>query len=281
MATEIYDRILELVKLHDESFEPATLADKEERNLYVREMSPYRGNIVSWLFSDQSMEALEINCGCGAVSEAISKLVGRLTCVELPGAKSEICKLRLAGVDNVNLIQGNIASVNNMHFDRIFWIGLNRQDEDVFGKEIPLVDKLKVIDSMLVPGGEFVFTVNNPFGLRYWAGMPDDISGDFFQTIMGNQKKGFLSKAQIEQLLAGLGYSPSEYYYLYPDYEVALSIYYDKKPPQKGDLKLSPINFDGDRVTLFDETKAFDNIIENGLFKYFSNSYLVVAKKGV
>ena len=213
MATEIYDRILELVKLHDESFEPATLADKEERNLYVREMSPYRGNIVSWLFSDQSMEALEINCGCGAVSEAISKLVGRLTCVELPGAKSEICKLRLAGVDNVNLIQGNIASVNNIHFDRIFWIGLNRQDEDVFGKEIPLVDKLKVIDSMLIPGGEFVFTVNNPFGLRYWAGMPDDISGDFFQTIMGNQKKGLLSKAKIEELLNGLGYSTSEFYY--------------------------------------------------------------------
>ena len=38
-------------------------------------------------------------------------------------------------------------------------------------------------------------------------------------------------------------------------------------------------NFDGDRFILFDEGKAFDNVIENGLFPEFSNSFLVIAYK--
>ena len=39
-------------------------------------------------------------------------------------------------------------------------------------------------------------------------------------------------------------------------------------------------NFDRSRLLLFDETKAFDGIIGAGLFREFSNSFLLRIKKG-
>ena len=38
-------------------------------------------------------------------------------------------------------------------------------------------------------------------------------------------------------------------------------------------------NFDMDRLVLFDENKAFDTIIEAGLFGEFSNSFFVTAER--
>ena len=70
-----------------------------------------------------------------------------------------------------------------------------------------------------------------------------------------------------------------QFYYPYPDYKLPMAIYSDKFLPSLGDLRNNMRNFDGDRVILFDEGKAFDNIIENGLFPEFSNSFLVIAYK--
>ena len=36
-------------------------------------------------------------------------------------------------------------------------------------------------------------------------------------------------------------------------------------------------NFDRDRLQLFDESKAYDSLISEGLFGAFANSFLIVA----
>ena len=35
-------------------------------------------------------------------------------------------------------------------------------------------------------------------------------------------------------------------------------------------------NFDSDRIMLFDELKVYDNLIADGMFDFFSNSFMVI-----
>ena len=46
-----------------------------------------------------------------------------------------------------------------------------------------------------------------------------------------------------------------------------------------GELGNNLRNFDNNRIITFDENKAFDTIISNGLFQYYSNSFLVELMK--
>ena len=55
-----------------------------------------------------------------------------------------------------------------------------------------------------------------------------------------------------------------------------MAIYSDEYLPKVGELRDNRRNFDRERYLLFDESKAYDSIIKDGLFPIFSNSYLVV-----
>ena len=68
-----------------------------------------------------------------------------------------------------------------------------------------------------------------------------------------------------------------EFYYPYPDYKFATTIYSEKYLPQKGELSNNLRNFDRERYQFFDERRVFDTLIEEGLFEEFSNSFLICA----
>ena len=56
-------------------------------------------------------------------------------------------------------------------------------------------------------------------------------------------------------------------------------LYSDFRLPQEGDLSATPC-MSGNRIMLFEEEKAFNSILEAGLFPDFSNSFLLIANKG-
>lgn len=85
---------------------------------------------------------------------------------------------------------------------------------------------------------------------------------------------------ELEEIAQRVGCNNYEFYYPYPDYKFPLVIYSDYYLPKIGDLKYNMRNFDRERMILFDETKAFDTIINDGLFPLYTNSYLMVIKKG-
>lgn len=87
------------------------------------------------------------------------------------------------------------------------------------------------------------------------------------------------SKKAITNLLLESGYDNVQFYYPYPDYKLPTTIYTDDFLPAKGELSNNARNFDGDRMVLFDETKAWDTVLEAGLFPEFSNSFFIAATK--
>lgn len=57
-------------------------------------------------------------------------------------------------------------------------------------------------------------------------------------------------------------------------------IYSDDFLPEKGTLNKNNLNFDRQKIYMFDESKVFDQVIDEGMFPFFSNSFLVEAKCG-
>ena len=87
------------------------------------------------------------------------------------------------------------------------------------------------------------------------------------------------SKRELEKLLDANGYHNYRFYYPYPDYKFATTIYSDSYLPKKGELRNNRRNFDAERLLLFDEGLAFDTMIRAELFPHFSNSFFVEIQK--
>ena len=65
-------------------------------------------------------------------------------------------------------------------------------------------------------------------------------------------------------------------YYPYPDYKFMHTLFSKDRLPENGELKDNIRNFDRDRLLLFDEKLAFENILRENEFPLFSNSYMPV-----
>lgn len=63
--------------------------------------SHIRGNIVSWLPITKEDKVLEIGAGCGAITGALAKKAGSVTCVELSRQRSLVKAYRNEDCDNV------------------------------------------------------------------------------------------------------------------------------------------------------------------------------------
>ena len=69
-------------------------------------------------------------------------------------------------------------------------------------------------------------------------------------------------------------------YYPYPDMHLPLAIYSDKWLPRRGELTNNYRNFATDRLEMFDEAQTWDELIADGMFAEYSNSYLAVMSPG-
>ena len=227
---------------------------------------------------------LEIGAGCGAITGALAKKANSVTCVELSKRRSTINATRNKEFDNIEIFVGNFQTVEKDlgQFDVITLIGVLEYAQYYISSKKPYEEFLKIVLKHLKPNGKLILAIENKLGMKYWAGCKEDHNGGYFESIENYQNnKGVrtFSRGELEKMFIDTGYSNHEFYYPYPDYKLPMVIYSDKFLPSIGDLRNNMRNFDGDRFILFDEGKAFDNVIENGLFPEFSNSFLVIAYK--
>lgn len=138
----------------------------------------------------------------------------------------------------------------------------------------------------LTKQGVLLLAVPNRLGLRYFAGCQDEVYDSYFAGIEGYKEtmtKQALSKKEYEKLLTEAGFLYREVYFPYPDYRFPAAVYSEEWLPGEGELNANIRNFDKDRYLLFDESKVYDSLIREGLYKEFANSFLYVCpleKKG-
>ena len=93
--------------------------------------------------------------------------------------------------------------------------------------------------------------------------------------INSDAKVRTFSKNELENIIKEAGYDDVNFYYPFPDYKLPTQIYSPEFLPDGKDLVCSLDCYDNNRVRVFDETVAFENIIDAGMFEFFSNSYFI------
>lgn len=257
----------------------------EERKSWpvLYHLSDVRGNIADWIPFTREDRILEIGSGCGAVTGTLAKKAGRVDCIELSRARSLINAERHKAFDNIDIRVGNFQDIEGTlteKYDYITLIGVLEYAASYIDSEHPYEEFLKIIKGHLKDGGKIIIAIENKYGLKYWAGCKEDHLGTYYSGIegyVGVDSVRTFSKKGLEQLLGDCGMTDITFYYPYPDYKLPLEIYSDARLPKAGSLTNNFRNFDNERMIVFDEAKVYDNLIADGMFDIFSNSFLVIA----
>lgn len=274
------DVLLDLVTRYSENDYEHVIQNSRSWNIMYH-LSHIRENIVTWMPISRNSKVLEIGAGCGAVTGGLAKLAGHVDCIELSKKRSQINATRHREFSNIDIIVGNYVDIEknlDEKYDYITLIGVLEYAGSYVGGKTPYRDLIRSAVKHLAPGGKLLIAIENKFGLKYFAGCKEDHTGNYFDGIEGYRSTDAVrtfSKVTLQKIFAEMGLY-SKFYYPYPDYKLPHTIYSDDMLPGAGELNTNLRNFDNDRVVLFDETKAFDSIIEEGNFDYFSNSFFIV-----
>ncbi|MCQ2081087.1 MAG: class I SAM-dependent methyltransferase [Lachnospiraceae bacterium] len=278
---DIEDRLLDIVK-NRSKYEYQQIIEESMSWPILYHLSAIRGNIVDFLPITKEDKVLEIGSGCGAITETLAKKAKSVTCVDLSARRSQINAYRNQDCDNINIYVGNFSDIEphlDTDYDYVCLIGVFEYGSSYINTDTPYEDFLKIILKHKKDNGRCVIAIENKYGLKYWAGCKEDHNGEFFSSIEGYPNGGSARTFTINgfrKIFKACNVSDYNFYYPYPDYKLPHTIFSDDRLPLKGELTDNLRNLDRDRMLLFDESRAFDEIIDDGEYPLFSNSYMVI-----
>lgn len=281
---DVEEHILKLAEEYGES-EYSKIIAKERDWPVMYHLAHERGNILSWYPFQKGAKILEVGSGCGAITGTLAANAGSVTCIDLSKRRSTINALRNRERDNVKICVGNFKDIEKdleQDFDYATLIGVFEYGQGYIGGKKPYHDFLTTVMDHLRPGGKLLLAIENRFGLKYWAGCTEDHVGKLFEGIEGYPDTDGVrtfTRPELIQIMEDCGYHNYCFYYPHPDYKFPLMIYSDHYLPQKGGLMGNFCNFDRSRLVIMDEGKVFDQILENGLFGLYANSFFVEITK--
>lgn len=281
---DVEDELLAIVKSFSIRDFPGIIIERKSWPILYH-LSPIRENIVEWIDISPEATVLEVGAGCGAVTGALAQKSKKVTCVELSKKRSTINATRNREKDNIEIFVGNFQDIEDSlpKYDVITLIGVLEYAKSYIRSKEPYMDFLKIIWKHLNPNGKLIVAIENKLGMKYWAGCREDHTGKYFDSLEGYPGDSHaitFSRSELERLLTESGYQNTKFFYPYPDYKLPMTIYSDGRLPSKKELRNNERNFDAERFSIFDESKVFDSVIDAGLFREFSNSFLVISQKG-
>ena len=281
---DIEDRLLQLAESTPES-ELDEAAAREEDWAVLYHFSRIRENIAAPLQIRRTDKVLEIGAGCGAVTGALARMAGEVTCIDLSKKRSLINARRHSDYDNIRILVGNYRDIEpnlTEKYDWITLIGVFEYAQAYIGGQDPYREFLREAAAHLKEGGKLVIAIENRLGLKYWAGCREDHTGNLFEGLEGypaNPPVRTFSRGELARLASEEGFREMRFSYPYPDYKLPMSIFSDAYLPSQGDLTMDNWNFDRDRLSLFEEKKVWPGLIADGLFGQFANSFLLELSK--
>lgn len=277
----VEDELLEIVKSNSPREFARVIGERKSWPVFYH-LSPFRTNIIDWLPFKKTDKVLEIGSGCGAITGALARRAGSVTCIDLSKKRSLVNAYRNQEYDNITIKVGNFKDIEphlDDDFDYVLLIGVFEYGQAYIGGDTPYEDFMRICNRHRKLDGRLIIAIENKFGLKYWAGCREDHLGTYFSGLEGYREGGSartFTRRGLEQIMECVGIHEYSFYYPYPDYKFMTTIYSDSYLPRKGELSNNLRNFDRERVLLFDEKQVFDEIIEESEFPLFSNSYLVV-----
>ena len=278
---DIEETLLKIVQEGD-SYEEVLMRENDWALLY--HLSPVRENLLEWYDFGKGKTLLEIGSGCGGITGLFTRKCDRVVAIDLSKRRSMINAYRNKNAGNLEIIVGNFEDIQiEEKFDYVTLIGVLEYSIYYINSGDPFVDMLKKAKRYLKPGGKLIVAIENKYGIKYWAGAREDHTGNLADGIMGYsgvERVRTFSKEGLESLLREAGFSNPEFYYPLPDYKLPAEIYSQRWLPGEYPFAVNTPNYDRDRYSYFDEKKAMDDLIREGKFEMFANSYLVICDGG-
>ncbi|WP_081674198.1 class I SAM-dependent methyltransferase [Butyrivibrio sp. VCD2006] len=277
--------IFEIVRKHKKEEYPEIIEKKASWPILYH-LSELRSNIVEWIPMTGKEKVLEVGAGCGAITGMLSEKAGEVVACDLSRRRSEINATRNSECDNVTIHVGNFRDIepdlpNN--FDFIFLIGVFEYGQGYIGTDNPYENFLSMLQKHLKKDGRIVIAIENRIGLKYFAGAPEDHLGGYFDGIEGYSKDSVartFTRNGLIRIFKKCGIKDYHFYYPYPDYKLMTSLHSDRYLPAYGELQDNVRNYDRDRLLLFNEKRAYECLINDGMYGDFANSFEVILGPG-
>lgn len=280
----IEDEILNIVQNNSEEQFSKIIQDSLSWPVLYH-LSNQRTNILSWYPFQKKGRVLEIGSGCGAITGALAKKTEKVTCIDLSKKRSMINAYRNRKYSNIEIFVGNFNDIEKemeQAYDYITLIGVYEYGEAYIGGEQPYHDFLQTALKHLKPGGKVLLAIENKYGLKYFAGCQEDHVGRFFESMEGYQNTNGVrtfSRQELVKIIEDCGCREYYFYYPHPDYKFPKLIFSEDHLPKAGELNHNICNFDRRRLVLFDESKVYNQLIDDGMYPVFANSFLVEIRK--
>ena len=161
----VEDEILEIVKKYSTVEYDRIIAERKSWPILYH-LSALRENIVDFLPIKKTDKVLEVGSGCGAITGALSRKAGSVTCVDLSKKRSLINAYRHSESENVTIHIGNFTDVEPdlpADYDYICLIGVFEYGQAYIGGSTPYEDFLKILQKHLAPGGRIVIAIENKY----------------------------------------------------------------------------------------------------------------------
>lgn len=246
-----------------------TKVGMNEHEIYHK--SHIRSNILECIDWVQCKKVLEISGEEGALTGTLASKVDKVTCLVSDQEAWRRNQAQNEQYQNIEYIQKNLRSA---------MAGLE-ESFDVIVSIVPcglsLDDLLPNAERLLKVGGKLIFACDNRLGLKYLAGCQKEPEGGYFTGIQGMPGERLYLRKELEEKMKDAEEQwDYELFYPYPDQYYPMTIYSDKYLPKMGELNANGIVSEYARLVLFDEGKAYDTILKEGMYAEMTNAFLLV-----
>ncbi len=277
---DVEDKIIRLIAENPpEDYVDAIYANFDWSTYY--HLTHVRQNILNWYPFRPDAEILEIGCGLGAITNMLCSRCSHVTAVELSLKRATAALLRCREQSNLDIIVGNLNDITfPQQFDYITLIGVLEYQGSYTDSANPYLDFLRKVKTLLKPNGRLLIAIENQYGLKYWCGAREDHTGIPFEGLnqysISSKKVRTFSRDSLDKLIQSSGWKHTFFYYPMPDYKLPTVIYsQDHLPSDENMLNMHPY-YTPDAATLIaNERNLYKDIINNHVFDFFANSFLV------
>ncbi len=248
-----------------------------------------RSNILRVLDLPAKNKVLELGAGCGALTRYLGENFRSVDAIEGSLVRAQIAHERCRDLDNVKVFCANFKYIKfDPVYDIVTLIGVLEYAPLYFSEQNnsrdACLDLLKLAKSVLKPNGVLILAIENKIGVKYWSGCPEDHTGKIFDSIHGYPVSSTpitFSKREIETLLKEAGFCSVHFYYCFPDYKFATTVFSDIGDEKDFYLhnwvEVPFVSYSAPRIYTFHEGLAIKTLSEAGLLREFANSFLIVA----
>lgn len=277
---EIEDLLVDIIANHEPENYVEAIKKYFNWSVYYH-LTHTRKNILNWYSFDKEASVLEIGCGLGAITNVLCENCKEVTAVELSRKRAVGALLRCREKENLEIIVGNLNDIKfEKKFDYITLIGVLEYQGSYTDTENPYADFLKKVKDLLKPEGKLLIAIENQYGLKYWCGAREDHTGLPFEGLnqyeLSGKKVRTFSKAELDSLVKECGFEKTFFYYPMPDYKLPAVIYSQEVLPENENMLNMEYYYISNTHTLIAREKyIYKDIIENKVFDFFANSFLV------